>query len=145
MPSRLGIRSKPDDNESVADSLAFLLDCYGHHAAVAHDGETVLWLLRTGAFEITLLNEHLPDIKRSAVARSRREVPIRFVAFVVSMTGDAVSRGDIAGLFDVYLPKSFSCEVLTQVIEDARCSSDANTRQAACTNCCRRKRTQPIV
>jgi hypothetical protein len=31
----------------------------------------------------------------------------------------------------VYLQKPFSCEALMQVIEDARCSSDANTRQAA--------------
>ena len=52
MSSRLGIRSKPDDNESVADSLAFLLDCFGYRAAVAYDGETALRLLRTGAIEI---------------------------------------------------------------------------------------------
>jgi hypothetical protein len=45
MSSRLGIRSRPDDNESVADRLAFLLDCYGHQAAVAYDGETALRLL----------------------------------------------------------------------------------------------------
>ena len=131
MSSRLRIRSKPDDNESVADSLAFLLDCYGHHAAVAYDGETALRLLRTGAFEITFLDENLPDIKGSAVAWSLRETPIRSAAFLVSMTGDAVSQGDIARLFDVYLQKPFSCEALMQVIEDARCSSDANTRQAA--------------
>ena len=47
------------------------------------------------------------------------------------MTGDAVSQADIARLFDVYLQKPFSCEALMHVIEDARCSSDANTRQAA--------------
>jgi CheY-like chemotaxis protein len=131
MSSRLGIRSKPDDNESVADRLAFLLDCYGHHAAVAYNGETALRLLRTGAFEITFLDENLPDIKGSAVAWSLRETPIRSAASLVSMTGDAVSQGDIARLFDVYLQKPFSCEALMQVIEDARCSSDANTRQAA--------------
>jgi hypothetical protein len=28
-----------DDSEVVADSLAFLLDCYGHHTTVARDGE----------------------------------------------------------------------------------------------------------
>jgi DNA-binding response OmpR family regulator len=131
MSSRLRIRSNPDDNESVADSLAFLLDCYDHHAAVAYDGETALRLLRTAAFEITFLDENLPDIKGSAVAWSLRETPIRSAAFLVSMTGDAVTQGDIARLIDVYLQKPFSCEALTQVIEDARCSSDANTRQAA--------------
>jgi hypothetical protein len=31
----------------------------------------------------------------------------------------------------VYVQKPFSCEALMQVIEDARCRSDANTRQAA--------------
>ncbi|MGF6787717.1 hypothetical protein OKW27_002030 [Paraburkholderia sp. 35.1] len=85
-----------------------------------------------------------PDDNES-VARSLRETPIRSAAFLVSMTGDAVSQRDIARLFDVYLHKPFSCEALMQVIEDARCSSDANTRQAAWTNCCRRKRTQPMV
>jgi DNA-binding response OmpR family regulator len=100
MSSRLGIRSKPDDNESAADSLAFPPDCYGHHAAVAYDGETALRFLRTGAFEITLLDENLADIKGSAVAWSLRETPIRSTALLVSMTGDAVGRGDIARLFE---------------------------------------------
>jgi CheY-like chemotaxis protein len=68
-------RSKPDDNEPVADSLAFLLDCHGHQAAVAYDGETALRLLRTGAFEITVFDENLPDIKGGAVAWSLRETP----------------------------------------------------------------------
>ncbi|WP_254073806.1 response regulator [Burkholderia sp. S171] len=117
---------KPDDNQSVADSLAFLLDCYGHHTAVANDGEAALRLLRTGAIEI----RKPADIKGSAVPRSLRETPIRSAAFLVSMTRDAVSQGDIARLFDGYLQKPFSCEALMQVIEDARCSSDANTRQA---------------
>ncbi len=120
-----------DDNESVADSLAFLLDCYGHHAVVAYDGETALALLRTGAFEITFLDENLPDIRGSSVARSLRDAPARAGAFLVSMTGDAHSEGDLARLFDVCLQKPFSCEVLMQVIEDARCRSNAVTLEAA--------------
>ena len=70
-----------DDNEFVADSLAFLLDCYGHHAVVAYDGETALTLLRTGAFEVTFLDENLPDIKGSAVALSLKETPVQPRAF----------------------------------------------------------------
>ena len=120
-----------DDNEFVADSLAFLLDCYGHRVVVAYDGETALTLLRTGAFEVTFLDEHLPDIKGSAVALSLKEEPVHPGLFIVSMTGDADSQGDIARLFDVCLQKPFSSEALMQVIEDARCSSDANTLQAA--------------
>jgi hypothetical protein len=53
--------------------------------------------LRSGSFVAALLKyEKLPDIKGSAVPRSLRETPIRSAAFLVSMTGDAVSRGDIA-------------------------------------------------
>jgi DNA-binding response OmpR family regulator len=120
-----------DDNESVADSLAFLLDCYGHYAAVAYDGETALRLLRSGAFEITFLDENLPDIKGSAIARSLRQTAFLSRAFLVSMTGDADSQGDVTRLFDVCLQKPFSCEALMQAIEDARCNSDVNRRQAA--------------
>jgi DNA-binding response OmpR family regulator len=67
---------------------------------VAYDGETALRFLRTGAFEITLLDENLADIKGSAVAWSLRETPIRSAALLVSMTGDAVGQGDIARLFE---------------------------------------------
>lgn len=127
MSLRPGIRSKPDDNESVVHSLAFLLDCYG---------PMLLWptmaKLHSGSFVPPLLEyADLPDIKGSAAPRSLRETPIRSAAFLVSMTRDAVSQGDIAGLFDVYLQKPFSCEALMQVIEDAGRSSDTNTRQAA--------------
>ncbi|SIT38130.1 Response regulator receiver domain protein(CheY) [Paraburkholderia piptadeniae] len=120
-----------DDNEFVADSLAFLLDCYGHHVVVAYDGETALTLLRTGAFEVTFLDENLPDIKGSAVALSLKETPVHPGPFLVSMTGDADSQGDVAWLFNVCLQKPFSSKALMQVIEDVPCSSDAITLEAA--------------
>ena len=120
-----------DDNEFVADSLAFLLDCYGHSVVVAYNGKTALKLLRTGAFDVTFLDESLPDIKGSGVALSLKETPLRPRPYLVSMTGDADSEGDIAQLFDVCLQKPFPSEMLMQVIEDARRSSVANTLQAA--------------
>jgi|ERR1700730_17446429 len=120
-----------DDNEVVADSLAFLLDCYGHRAIVAHDGETALQLLRCGAFELVFLDEHLPGINGSAVARSLVDRPVSPQPFVVSMTGDNESHEDFARLFDVLLHKPFSLEALMQVIEDARSSSGASAVLAA--------------
>jgi DNA-binding response OmpR family regulator len=120
-----------DDNESVADSLGFLLDCYGHRAVVAYDGETALTLLRTCTFEMVLLDENLPDIKGSAVARSLVDTPARPGPFVVSMTGDVDSLEDTARLFNVCLEKPFSSEALVQVIEDARSRCDAGALLAA--------------
>jgi CheY-like chemotaxis protein len=120
-----------DDNEVVADSLAFLLDCIGHHAVVAHDGETALHLLHHGAFDVAFLDEHLPGIKGSAVARSLKGTPFFSRPFFVSMTGDSDSSEDLARLFDVCLHKPFSSDVLLQVIEDARSRSDACSVLAA--------------
>ncbi|BCQ28558.1 response regulator (plasmid) [Caballeronia sp. NK8] len=116
-----------DDDESVADSLAFLLDCNGHCAYVGYDGRTALTLLRTGAFGIAFLDEGLPDITGSTVARSLRETPIPSGIFLVSMTGDADSQRETAQLYDVCLQKPFSLEALMKVIDDARSSQDART------------------
>lgn len=120
-----------DDNEYVADSLGFLLDCYGHRAVVAYDGETALTLLGTRVFELVLLDENLPGIKGSGVARSIVDTPVRRRPFVVSMTGDVDSLYDAARIFDVCLEKPFASETLMQVIEDARSSSDARSLLAA--------------
>jgi CheY-like chemotaxis protein len=108
-----------EDNEDVADSLAFLLDCYGHHATVARDGETALSLLGGHAFELVLLDENLPGIKGSAVARSIITTPSAGRPFIVSMTGDS-EAGGLTRLFDVCLRKPFSLDALLQAMEDAR-------------------------
>ena len=119
-----------DDNEFVADSLVFLLDCIGHHAVMAHDGEKALELLHSGAFELVLLDENLPGINGSAIALSlpdRPELPRPFVA----LTGDSESNEELARLFDVCLQKPFSLETLMRVIEDARSNSNARCLLAA--------------
>lgn len=120
-----------DDNEIVADSLAFLLNCYGHRAIVAHDGETALQLLRCRTFELVLLDEHLPGINSSAVARLLTDRPVSPRPFVVSMTGDNESHEDFARHFDVLLHKPFSVEALLQVIGDARSGGDTSVLLAA--------------
>jgi CheY-like chemotaxis protein len=107
-----------DDNEVVADSLVFLLDCYGHRATVTHDGETALSLLCSRAFELVFLDEDLPGIKGSAVALSIVNRPFVDRPFIVSMSGDS-DNGEFAQLFDVCLQKPFSLEALLQVIDDA--------------------------
>ncbi|CAB3810811.1 response regulator [Paraburkholderia fynbosensis] len=119
-----------EDNEVVADSLAFLLDCYGHRATVVEDGESALSLLCCRAFELVLLDENLPGIKGSAVALSIANRPFADRPFMVSMTGDS-EDGGLTRLFDVCLQKPFSLEALLQVIEDAQSCGDASALLAA--------------
>jgi two-component system CheB/CheR fusion protein len=120
-----------DDNEFVADSLVFLLDCIGHRAVMAHDGKTALELLHSGAFELVFLDENLPDINGSAIALSLQNRPLFPRPFLASMTGDSESDEEFARLFDVCLQKPFSLETLMRVIEDARSNSNASRLLAA--------------
>ena len=119
-----------EDNEDVADSLAFLLGCYGHRATVAQDGESALSLLCGHAFELVLLDENLPGIRGSAVARSIITTPCAERPFIVSMTGDS-EVGGLSRLFDVCLRKPFSPDALLQAIEDARTRGQAGALLAA--------------
>ena len=112
-----------DDNE---DSLVFLLDCIGHRAVMAHDGETALELLHAGAFELVFLDENLPGINGSAVALSLLDRPVFPQPFVASMTGGSDSNEEFARLFYVCLQKPFSLETLMRVIEDARSNNNAS-------------------
>lgn len=120
-----------EDNEAVAESLAFLLDCYNHRATVAPDGETALRVLRGRPFQLVFLDENLPGLKGSAVARSIIDMRIFDRPFVVSMTGDSDRSQESAQLFNVCLHKPFALEALMQVIEDARSHSDASALLAA--------------
>ena len=120
-----------DDNEFVADSLAFLLDCIGHRTVMAPDGETALELLQAGAFDLVLLDENLPGINGSAVALSLLDRPVFPRPFVASMTGDSDSNAEFARLFDVCLQKPFSLETLMRVLEDARRNRNASCLLAA--------------
>jgi CheY-like chemotaxis protein len=119
-----------DDNEVVADSLAFLLDSYGHRVTVVHDGETALRLLRDGAFELVLFDEHLAGIKGSAVAPPIIDVLVHRPA-VVFMTGDSDSYGECAQLFAARLDKPFSVEALMQLVDDVQDNIDASALLAA--------------
>ena len=120
-----------DDSEVVADSLAFLLDSYGHRVTVAHDGETALRLLRGGAFELVLFDEHLAGIKGSAVAPLIIDELVFHRPVVVFMTGDSDSYDECAQLFATRLDKPFSVEALMQVVEDVQDNIDASALLAA--------------
>ena len=119
-----------EDNEEVADSLAFLLDCYGHRVTVVEDGERALSLLRRRGFHLVLLDENLPGIKGSEVARSIVNTPSAVRPFLVSMTGDSEDSG-IARLFDLCLRKPFTLDALLQALEDARVCGKASALLAA--------------
>lgn len=119
-----------EDNEVVADSLAFLLDCHGHRATVAPDGETALSLICRCAFELVFLDENLPGINGSSVALSILNRPTVNRPFLVSMTGDN-DNGELTLLFDACLQKPFPAEAFLQVINAAQSGRVANTRLAA--------------
>ena len=83
--------------------------------------------LRTGAFEITFLDENLPDIKGEwcrMVAEGNADSLRGFPRF----NEERRQSGRHCRALRCLLQKR---EALVQVIEDVRWGSDANTRQAA--------------
>ncbi len=78
-----------EDNEEAADSLALLLEVWGHEVRVARDGLAALDAARTFRPEALLLDLTLPRLDGFGVARGvRQQDELRGTA-VVALTGHA--------------------------------------------------------
>jgi DNA-binding response OmpR family regulator len=103
-----------DDNEDTADSLALLLNLWGHRACVAYDGPGALRVAKEYRPQVVLLDLGLPGRSGYEVARRLRAEP----ALLVAMTGPGPEdRGRCreAG-FDLYLTKPVDLVVLRELL-----------------------------
>jgi CheY-like chemotaxis protein len=62
-----------DDNKDAADTLALLLELYGHEVRVAHGGHAALALAQSFRPHIALLDIAMPDLDGHEVARKLRQ------------------------------------------------------------------------
>ncbi len=97
-----------DDNEDHADSLATLVELWGHVPAVAHDGEAGLRSARAWRPDCLILDINMPRLDGYALAREVRREPelggAKLVAVSAYSHPDHVSRAEAAG-FDYRLIK----------------------------------------
>lgn len=97
-----------DDDRAIRESLERLLASEGHEVVTAPDGAAALELLRTGPFDLLLIDVMMPSIDGITVCRVLRAEGNQMPILVLTALGEAPDR--IAGLdagADDYLPKPF--------------------------------------
>ena len=117
------IRSKRvlivDDNRDAADSLAMLLQMYGHEARVAYDGEQALQVAAGYAADLVLLDIGLPSISGYEVAQRLRAAGT--AAYLVALTGygqpEDVRRAKEAG-FDTHMVKPADVDMVLEALRN---------------------------
>ncbi|HEV7913529.1 MAG TPA: ATP-binding protein, partial [Albitalea sp.] len=112
-----------DDNRDAAESLAVMLQLFGHEVATAHDGDDALALGRRFDPDVVLLDIGMPGMNGYEVARRWRQTPDGARAMVVALTGwgqEEDRRRAIAAGFDHHLTKPVAPADLLQVLEAAQ-------------------------
>jgi signal transduction histidine kinase/CheY-like chemotaxis protein len=76
-----------DDNHDAAESLALLLEAFGHQTAIAHDGIEVLERCAKDRFDLAVIDIGMPRLNGYEAARKLRETPEGRAMRLVALTG----------------------------------------------------------
>ncbi|MCC8362481.1 response regulator [Lysobacter sp. A6] len=104
-----------DDNIDAAQTLAHLLEAFGHDVRVAHDGDAALVLAQESPPDVVLLDIGLPGMNGYDVVRRLRADPRTQAATVIAVTGygqEADRQRAIEAGFDLHLVKPVAPEQL---------------------------------
>lgn len=110
-----------DDNVDAAESLAALLQVWGHDVRMVHDGPAALEVAPAFAPTVIFLDIGMPGMDGYEVARRLRRMPLLESARMVALTGlggdQDRQRADQAG-FDRHITKPVDPAVLQAVIAE---------------------------
>ena len=111
-----------EDNELNATLLRELLDRRRHRAQFATDGRAVLALAKTGAFDLLLLDLHMPEMDGFEVARAIRagELETNRHLPIIALTARSTSRDRelcLAAGMDEFVPKPFEANWLWATVD----------------------------
>jgi len=114
-----------DDNQDSAETIAMLVELWGHQARIVHSGPAALEEAPGWRPEVVLLDIGLPGIDGYEVARRLRQEPAMAGALLVAMTGYGQERdrrmSSEAG-FDHHLVKPVDPAVLQSLLASAASS-----------------------
>jgi CheY-like chemotaxis protein/two-component sensor histidine kinase len=111
-----------DDNKDAADTLAMLVETFGHRVEVHHDSRSALESAQIQRPHVCLLDIGLPDMDGNALARALRRQPATQDAMLVAVTGygqdqDRAQTAD-AG-FDHHLVKPVDAAEIRAILAKA--------------------------
>ena len=109
-----------EDNLDTAATMADLLDIWGYHAWVAHDGATALALVTEHAPQIVLLDIGLPDMDGYQIAHQIGACPGNHRPLLVALTGYGQTADRTRALeagFDHHLVKPLAPETLREFLQ----------------------------
>ena len=117
-----------DDNRDAADSLAILLDLWGHQTRLAYDGHSGLREALAFRPHVAFLDVMMPGLSGPEVARRLRQGPglerTVLVALTATEPDDPRLDGHL-GAFDHYLKKPYSLEALEGLLSDCAARTTA--------------------
>jgi CheY-like chemotaxis protein len=111
-----------DDNHDAADSLAQLLEAYGHHPEVVYGGEDGVRRASTGDFNVALVDIGMPTVNGFQVAERVSKTPAAKETLLVAVTAwgeqsDRI-RSKEAG-FAYHLTKPVDIDTLASLLSTA--------------------------
>lgn len=112
-----------DDNQDAADTLAMLLEMWGHEVWVAYDGLSALKAGRHFKPNVALLDIHMPEMNGGEVARQLRRRAGFEGIMVVAMTASDPDDSCLArydGEFDAHLAKPCDLDRLEELLAGSR-------------------------
>jgi signal transduction histidine kinase/ActR/RegA family two-component response regulator len=118
-----------DDNHDAAESLAALLEAFGHRTAIAHDGIEVLEQCEKNRFDLAVIDIGMPRLNGYEAARRLRETPEGRAMRLVALTGwgqaEDRQRAFEAG-FDEHLTKPIRPDQLVALLAGTPVLDGAN-------------------
>jgi CheY-like chemotaxis protein len=111
-----------DDNHDGADSLALLVQLWGHRPVVAYDGATALAKALDAPPDAALVDIEMPGLDGCEVARRLRQAPRLGKALLVALTGHAREedrRRCLEAGFDHFIVKPYEPTELEQLLARA--------------------------
>ena len=110
-----------DDETDVADSLAELLDIFGHHAVVLSSANDALDRIRQQRFDAVFTDLRMPGMNGSSLRHTIEAVDATLAAHTVIMTGDTVGDssygpGGARAKGGLFLEKPFTADTVRALL-----------------------------
>jgi PAS domain S-box-containing protein len=114
-----------DDNHDAADTLAMMLELFGHRAEVVHGGADALTRAVRRTPQLVFCDIGMPGMSGHEVAAALRRMPALTGTLLVAVTGWGTSADReraLAAGFDVHVPKPIDAATVQRLLVQAGAS-----------------------